>query len=193
MPVVQVSLIQGYSSALKQQLCERLTEAVSASIAADPDAITIFLHEVAADGYMRGGRSRQPGSARAVPEESLQTAPESLVRDFLAAMEARELERASSLLADDFVMRFPGSPPMTRLTELVEWARGRYRHVGKRIHALDCCDKGDHTVVVCHGELHGEWPDGTPFDGVRFIDRFELRDGKLARQEVWNDLALASP
>ncbi len=39
--------------------------------------------------------------------------------------------------------------------------------------------------------LAGEWPDGTPFDGIRFIDRFELADGKLARQEVWNDLAEA--
>lgn len=193
MPVVQVSLIRGYSGALKQQLCERLTKAVSASIAADPDAITIFLHEVEADGYMRGGRPRQPGTEQAQQEAPEASSAESLVRTFLAAMEARDLERASRLLADDFVMRFPGSAPMTRLAELVEWAGDRYRFVGKRIHAFDSCDKADHTVVVCHGELHGEWPDGTPFDGVRFIDRFEVRNGKLLRQEVWNDLALASP
>jgi hypothetical protein len=27
------------------------------------------------------------------------------------------------------------------------------------------------------------------FDGIRFIDRFLVVDGLLARQEVWNDLA----
>jgi hypothetical protein len=33
------------------------------------------------------------------------------------------------------------------------------------------------------------WPDGTPFEGIRFIDRFTIRDGKLADQLVWNDIA----
>ncbi len=28
---------------------------------------------------------------------------------------------------------------------------------------------------------------------VRFIDRFELTDGLITRQDVWNDLALAQP
>jgi hypothetical protein len=40
-----------------------------------------------------------------------------------------------------------------------------------------------------HGVLHGQWPDGAEFDGIRFIDRFLVVDGLLARQEVWNDLA----
>lgn len=186
MPVVQVSLIRGYSSELRQRLCSRLTDAVRQTIDADPDAITIFLHEVEPDGYMRGGRSRVPGAEAAAPP-----GPEALVRTFLDAMEARDLALASSLLADDFTMEFPGSGVMTRLDELVAWARGRYRFVKKRFIDVDCCDKGDHAVVVCHGELYGEWPDGTAFDGVRFIDRFEVRDGKLSRQRVWNDLALA--
>ena len=46
-------------------------------------------------------------------------------------------------------------------------------------------------TVYCRGRLAGVWPDGTPFDGIRFIDRFELADGIrfIGRQEVWNDLA----
>ncbi|MBE0487567.1 MAG: nuclear transport factor 2 family protein [Halomonas sp.] len=186
MPVVQVSLIRGYSSELRQRLCSRLTDAVRQTIDADPEAITFFLHEVEPDGYMRGGRPRVPGAEAAAPP-----GPEALVRTFLDAMEARDLALASSLLADDFTMEFPGSGVMSRLDELLAWARGRYRFVKKRFIDVDCCDKGDHTVVVCHGELYGEWPDGTAFDGVRFIDRFEVRDGKLSRQRVWNDLALA--
>jgi hypothetical protein len=44
-------------------------------------------------------------------------------------------------------------------------------------------------VVYCFGTLYGEWSDGTPFSGVRFIDRFTIKDGLLTDQRVWNDLA----
>ncbi len=43
--------------------------------------------------------------------------------------------------------------------------------------------------VYCFGTLGGEWPDGTAFDGIRFIDRFELQGGLITRQDVWNDMA----
>ena len=35
----------------------------------------------------------------------------------------------------------------------------------------------------------GEWPDGTPFDGNRYIDIFTVRDGKIVSTDVWNDSA----
>ncbi|MGQ4879361.1 tautomerase family protein [Billgrantia sp. LNSP4103-1] len=189
MPVIQVSLIRGYSGELKQRLCKRLTEAVAHSIAADPDGITVLLHEVEPDAYMRGGRPRTPG--KATPVEASGAAPEEVVRIFLDAMEKRDVALAESLLHEDFSMSFPGSVEMTCLDELVAWAAERYRFVGKRIEAFDTCGEGEHATVVCHGELHGEWPDGAPFAGVRFIDRFVLRHGRILRQQVWNDLALA--
>lgn len=189
MPVIQVSLIRGYSGELKQRLCRRLTDAVRRSIAADPEGITVLLHEVEPDAYMRGGRPRTPGGASG--DEAAGEAPADVVRSFLEAMEARDMPRAERLLDEDFTMSFPGGVEMTRLEELVAWAGERYRFVRKRIDAFDTCGEGDQATVVCHGELHGEWPDGTPFAGVRFIDRFELRHGRLLRQQVWNDLALA--
>ncbi|MCE8037463.1 MAG: nuclear transport factor 2 family protein [Halomonadaceae bacterium] len=126
-----------------------------------------------------------------MPANKPAAAPEEVVRDFLAAMEARELERAGALLDEEFSMVFPGSGEMHRLEELVAWAADRYRFVRKRIAAVETCDGNGVTAVFCHGELDGEWPDGTPFAGVRFIDRFELRHGRIVRQQVWNDLALA--
>ncbi|MCE8021326.1 nuclear transport factor 2 family protein [Halomonas sp. MCCC 1A11036] len=115
---------------------------------------------------------------------------EEVVRNFLEAMEARDLSRAECLLDEGFTVVFPGSGEMTRLSELTAWAASRYRVVRKRIAAFDTCGEGKYVTVVCHGELDGEWLDGTPFSGVRFIDRFELRHGRIARQQVWNDLAL---
>ena len=39
------------------------------------------------------------------------------------------------------------------------------------------------------GTLYGEWPDGTPFDGNRYVDRYWVRDGLIVLMEVWNDSA----
>ena len=39
------------------------------------------------------------------------------------------------------------------------------------------------------GYLYGEWPDGTPFDHNRYVDRFVVRDGLITETDVWNDSA----
>lgn len=115
--------------------------------------------------------------------------PEQIVREYLAAMEARDLERASALLDPDFVMCFPGGVHLTRLTDLQAWAASRYRFVSKRYEGFDTLDRGERAVVYCRGVFDGESLDGTPIRDVRFIDRFELRRGRLIDQQVWNDLA----
>ena len=66
---------------------------------------------------------------------------EQVVREYLAAMERRDLAAAKALLAPGFFM-----------------------------------------VLV-------EWLDGKPYAGIRFIDRFTVRNDKLVDQQVWNDLA----
>lgn len=113
-----------------------------------------------------------------------------LVRGFLEAMEARDLARAKSMLGAGFVMQFPGTEPMRSLEELVAWAKPRYRFVKKTFAGFDVMQgRGAETLVYCRGTLSGEWPDGTAFGGVRFIDRFEVMGGKIVRQDVWNDIA----
>lgn len=184
MPVVTVTLIEGYDAATRDALMRRLTRAVRGTMAAPLDGTTILINEVAPASYMRGGQAaRQPGPA--LPDAI------GLVRDFLAAMEARDLARAQSFLAPDFTMTFPGGARFTRLEDLVAWATGRYRSIRKSFEGFDEALGDDATVVTCHGTLSGEWPDGTAFSGIRFLDRFIVRNGKLAAQQVWNDLAEA--
>jgi len=113
---------------------------------------------------------------------------ENTVRDYLAAMEARDLERAQRLLAPGFTMEFPGPVRMQSLEQLLAWAKPRYRFARKTYERYDTCTAGGATVVYCFGTLSGEWLDGKPFSGIRFIDRFTLRDGLLADQTVWNDM-----
>lgn len=118
--------------------------------------------------------------------------PAAVVRAYLAAMEARNLEAARAHLADGFVMRFPGAPPMTRLEDLIAWAAPRYRFVTKTYEGFDAIP-GPQAVVYVRGALSGAWPDGAPFAGVRFIDRFAFRGARIAAQDVWNDIAEIRP
>ena len=110
---------------------------------------------------------------------------EQVVREYLAAMERRDLAAAKALLAPGFFMVFPGNRRFDTLEQLVEWAKGRYRSARKTYDVFEVSDQS----VFCFGTLHGEWLDGKPYSGIRFIDRFTVRDGKLVDQQVWNDLA----
>lgn len=183
MPVVRVTLIEGYPAETRRLLGERLTAAVRGTMAAPLEGITVAIEEVRPDNYMRGGTSRVPGAPS--PD------PQALVRGFLEAMEARDLARASEFLAEGFVMTFPGGVSFSRPEELAAWAKGRYRFVRKTYEGFDTALGVEGATVFCFGTLSGEWPDGTAFSGVRFIDRFEVEAGKLTRQMVWNDLAEA--
>ena len=181
MPIVELHVLEGYGEDAKRRLGEALTDAVRIVVPAPPEAVTVMIHEMPTAHYYRGGVQRS--GAEALPDA------EDLVRDYLAAMEARDLSKAESMLGEGFEIRFPGTKVMTRLAELIDWAAPRYRFVTKTYEGFDVASAGGATVVYCRGTLAGEWPDGTTFAGIRFIDRFEVTDGKITRQDVWNDIA----
>jgi 4-oxalocrotonate tautomerase family enzyme len=180
MPFVRVTLIEGYGDEVRGNLARRLTDAVRATVAAPLEGIIVAIEEVKPANYMRGRVSRAPGKALPTPAE--------IVKAFLSAMERRDLAAARTFLADDFRMIFPGNAEFNALEELVAWSRPRYRFVKKSYEAFDECFGETGTVVYCFGTLSGEWPDGKPFEGIRFIDRFSVENGKLLDQKVWNDL-----
>lgn len=185
MPVIEIHLIDGYDDAVKARLGRALTDAVRSVIPTDPDAVTVLTHELSIGGYMRGGQSRTPTPA--LPD------PINIVQDFLSVMEARELDAAAGHLAEGFEMTFPGDARMTDLSELINWAASRYRSVTKHGVTYDAGIAAGDPVVFCHGTLAGEWLDGTPFADIRLVDRFTLRDSKIWRQQVWNDIAEVRP
>ncbi len=108
---------------------------------------------------------------------------------FLDLVAARRLSEAEAFLAPGAVLVFPGGVRFTSLHEMAAAASRRYRWVRKRVERWDVLPGADGVTVYCLGTLEGEDAGGRPFTGVRFVDRFELRDGQIVRQEVWNDLA----
>ena len=181
MPVVSVTLLPVYPPEVEQRLVQRLARTTRSVIAAPAAGTTVFVNH--ASTYQRDGRVFTGGGS-ALADAS------ALARSFLEAMQSRDLASAQRFLAPSFTMHFPGSGPLHRLEELVEWSRTRYKFVGKTFERFEESWGDERTVVFCTGTLHGEWLDGSAFEGIRFVDRFEVSDGQLQRQDVWNDLEL---
>jgi len=181
MPIIEAHLLEGYDTDTKTRLGKALTDAVQLVVPASPDAITVILHEMPKAHYMRGGTHRS--GAPALPD------PCAIVRNYLAAMEARDLERARAMLGEGFVMNFPGASGLNTLEDLIAWSKPRYRFVKKTYDGFEALQGDGCAVVYSRGTLSGEWPDATPFQGIRFIDRFEITVGLITRQDVWNDIA----
>ena len=110
-----------------------------------------------------------------------------IARRYLAAMERRDLDEATSLVHAQASFVFPGGATRTSLADIVAGSDKRYQFVGKTIERCDASVQDGVTVVYVIGMLHGRWLDGQSFEGIRFIDRFEIEAGLIRRQEVWND------
>ena len=180
MPIVEAHILEGYAPQEKSRLTRALTDAVRFVVPAPDEAITVMLHEYPKEAYARGGEHRDPAPAR--PD------PVALVTRYRAAMETRDLNTAEACLGEGFEMVFPASHSMKSLPELIDWAKGRYRFVKKTTEGIEAFQAGGSSIVFVRGTLAGEWPDGRPFSSIRFIDRFEVVDDRIRRQDVWNDL-----
>ena len=182
MPIVYLHLIEGYNASDKRRLGEAITDAIRFVIPAPAELVTVMIHDLPKENYYRGRRNRTPASAKSDPCK--------LVQDYLTAMEARDLTKAEANLAEDFEMWIPGAAQMTSLEDLIKWAKLRYNFVNKSYVGFDALQSPDEAAVVyCRGTLSGEWLDGTSFNDIRFIDSFEIINGKITRQDVWNDIA----
>lgn len=105
-------------------------------------------------------------------------------------MEARDLDTADALMASDAIIIFPSGNRYASQREMVANASGRYQWVKKTFdHSESFVREDGAEVVYIMGTLYGVNLQDVPFEGVRYIDRFVVRDGKISEQHVWNDLA----
>ncbi len=121
-------------------------------------------------------------------EDLSEGSPSRMVATYLRTMEARDFDAARAMLAPGFQMIFPGDRRFTDLEALVDSSKPRYRNVRNVFHYFDEGVTPDGAVVYSIGTLTGEWPDGTPCSGIRYVDRFTVKNGKFVSQWVWNDM-----
>jgi hypothetical protein len=93
-------------------------------------------------------------------------------------------------MAPDVVITFTGGRRFDDPAGTAAFNAARYRWVKKKFERSDVvANTGDETIVYNIGTLYGEWPDGEPFSGNRYVDRFVVRRGRIVRMDVWNDSA----
>ncbi|MFZ3583524.1 nuclear transport factor 2 family protein [Loktanella sp. DJP18] len=114
-----------------------------------------------------------------------------VVESYLERSMIPDPEGASVYVADGLTITFTGGRAFTAPAQTTAFNAQRYAWVKKRFIRTDAAldpDTGD-VHVYNTGHLHGAWPDGTAFDGNRYIDIFTVRDGLIVATQVWNDSA----
>jgi hypothetical protein len=124
-----------------------------------------------------------PTLETSLPDEAV------IVRDYLEASMVPDPEKAATYVADTVVITFTGGRVFNHPSGPTGFNAMRYKWVKKRMDTFDVAKGANGTVVYSVGTLYGEWPDGTPFEGNRYVDRFEVRNGKIVKMDVWNDSA----
>lgn len=126
-----------------------------------------------------------------LPAQMSPTTPAEVVDEFLRLVMIPEPENARRFVGPDLQIRFTGGREMRDPAECTAFNTSRYRWVKKRIERTEVVVGGSaaSTVVYSVGTLYGQWPDGVPFEGNRYIDRYVVRDGLIVKMDVWNDSA----
>jgi hypothetical protein len=112
-----------------------------------------------------------------------------LVERFLEASMVPDPEAAARCISPELVITFTGGRVFHHPRESTAFNATRYAWVKKRMERSDVAPGDGETIVYNIGTLYGAWPDGTLFEGNRYVDRFVVRGGLIVAMSVWNDSA----
>jgi hypothetical protein len=100
-------------------------------------------------------------------------------------------EGAAKFTSPDLKIVFTGGRQFSQPAQTAGFNAKRYLWVKKRPLQMDAVldPKTKDVRVYSTGHLYGAWPDGTPFDGNRYMDTFVVRGGLIVETQVWNDSA----
>jgi hypothetical protein len=117
--------------------------------------------------------------------------PKDLVETFLRTIMIPDPVAARVYVSPDLRIRFTGGREMKDPTECSAFNASRYAWVKKKFEQTDVVEgaTSDHAIVYNIGTLYGAWPDGTLFEGNRYVDRYVVKDGLIMQMDVWNDSA----
>ena len=114
-----------------------------------------------------------------------------IVEEFLRIIMIPDPVSARAFVSPQLRIRFTGAREMKDPTECSAFNASRYKWVKKKFVQTDVVAGGseEEAIVYNIGTLYGEWLDGTPFEGNRYVDRYVVAHGKIVQMDVWNDSA----
>ncbi|MDX2144596.1 MAG: nuclear transport factor 2 family protein [Rhodospirillaceae bacterium] len=116
-----------------------------------------------------------------------------VVKIFLDAMGQRDFAAMERVMAPTFKMTVTGGAVFTHPREFSAQSRLRQKSAKKTTDRYEEIPSGSSTIVYSIGSMAGEWNNGTPFSGIRYIDRFEVANGKIVDMNVWSDMSEFRP
>src|SRR5436305_4596062 len=127
-------------------------------------------------------------SITAKSEKALSSDAE-IVEAYLTASMIPDPEAAAAYMKPGTVITFTGGREFDHQRGQTGFKAKRYRWDKKKMDRFDVCPGAVETVVYSIGTLYGEWMDGTPFEGNRYVDRFVVTGRQIVNMDVWNDSA----
>ena len=117
--------------------------------------------------------------------------PAAVVDEYLRLLMIPDPAAARRFVGPGLRIRFTGGREMRDPSECAAFNATRYKWVKKRVERTEMVSGGSdaETVVYSLGTLYGVWPDGTPFEGNRYVDRYVVQHGLIVQMDVWNDSA----
>lgn len=117
--------------------------------------------------------------------------PAALVNEYLRVVMIPDPVAARRFVSPELRIRFTGDRAMRDPADCSAFNAHRYRWVKKRIERTETVAgaTAEEAVVYSLGTLYGEWPDGSAFEGNRYVDRYVVRHGLITELQVWNDSA----
>jgi hypothetical protein len=117
--------------------------------------------------------------------------PKETVEEFLRIIMIPDPVGARAFVSPELRIRFTGAREMKDPAECTAFNAGRYAWVKKHFEQTDVVATADSADAIVYniGTLYGEWLDGTPFEGNRYVDRYVVRGGRIVQMDVWNDSA----
>ena len=114
-----------------------------------------------------------------------------IVEEFLRIIMIPDPVSARAFVSPQLRIRFTGAREMKDPTECSAFNASRYKWVKKKFVQTDVVAGGseEEAIVYNIGTLYGEWLDGTPFEGNRYVDRYVVKHGLIVQMDVWNDSA----
>ena len=112
-----------------------------------------------------------------------------VVEAFLQASMVPDPQTAARYISDELRITFTGGRKYRHPRETTAFNAKRYKWVKKKMERTDVVAGTGETIVYNLGSLYGEWPDGTPFEGNRYVDRFVVKGDRIVQMDVWNDSA----
>lgn len=114
-----------------------------------------------------------------------------IVEEYLRILMIPDPEGAKAFVSPTLQIRFTGGREMRSPADCAAFNATRYAWVKKKFGRTEVVSGAteEEAVVYMIGTLYGEWPDGTPFSGNRYVDRYVVREGRIVEMQVWNDSA----